>query len=96
MQRSIELSESQLHELEQLAAKERRSVDELVQIAVGDYLARRGEQSNWAALLEHVVSRIREGLPPDATLDEIEADVSAAWDEHRSLRAAERKPMSAP
>jgi Arc/MetJ-type ribon-helix-helix transcriptional regulator len=94
MQRSIELSESQLHELERLASKERRSVDELVQIAVGDYLARRGDQSTWSALLDDIVARIREDLPADATPDEIEADVTAAWQEHRAARAAERDSAS--
>jgi hypothetical protein len=48
VQRAIELSERQLRDLERLAAHERRSVDDLVQLAVGDYLARRERDwSDW-------------------------------------------------
>ena len=36
MQRTIELPEEQVRELEQLAAREHRSLDEVVQFAVGD------------------------------------------------------------
>jgi len=47
-----------------------------VQFAVGDYLARRHRRTDWAKRFEEAVERIREGIPPDITPDEIEADVT--------------------
>jgi predicted transcriptional regulator len=49
MQRTVELPEEQVRELEQLAAREHRSLDEVVQFAVGDYLARRRTWADWAS-----------------------------------------------
>jgi len=92
----MELSESQLHELEQLASKNRRSVDELVQLAVGDYLARRGDHSEWAKRLDQAVTQIRAAMPDDLTPDDIEADITAAWQEHRADRATRRRSTVAP
>jgi predicted transcriptional regulator len=92
MQRSIELSDDQLRALERLAAKERRSVDELVQLAVGDYLARRRRDwSEWGRRWDAVVADIQSGMPPDVTPEEIEADITAAFEEVRTERAAARR-----
>jgi hypothetical protein len=93
MQRSIELSDAQLHELERLASQEDRSVDELVQLAVGDYLARHQTRSEWSARLSSAVAAIRASVPPDVTPDGIEADVTTALQEHRAHRAAQRKSV---
>ena len=95
MQRTIDLPEDQIRELEQLAASERRSLDEVVQFAVGDYLARRRGRTDWAKRFEEAVERIREGIPPDISPDEIEADVTAAWEEHRAERATQRASATA-
>ncbi len=96
MQRSVELEEAQIHELERLASKDQRTVDELVHIAVGDYLARRHDRSDWAKRLEAAVDQIRIAMPADATSEEIEADVTAAVDEHRAARTAPRMSDGAP
>ncbi len=96
MQRTIELPEEQVQELERLAAEERRSLDQVVQFAVSDYLARRQSRSEWAKRLEDAVERIRRDIPPDITPDEIEADVTAAWEEYRAERAAQRASVRAP
>jgi Arc/MetJ-type ribon-helix-helix transcriptional regulator len=90
MQRPIELGESQLHELERLASEEQRSVDELVQIAVGDFLARKQHRPDWAKRLEEAIETLRADLPNDIPSDEIERDVTAAWNEQRATRA---KPL---
>ena len=90
MQRPIELEAEQLNELERLASEDRRTVDELVQIAVGDYLARRHDRSDWSKRLNAAVSQIRAAIPTAVTPDEIEADVSAAWADHRTARSAHR------
>ena len=96
MQRTIELPEEQVQELERLAAQERRSLDEFVQLALGDYLARRKrDRSEWVRRFDDVVARIREGVPPDLTPEEIEADVTAAWEEYRAERAVQGAPTTA-
>ncbi len=95
MQRTIELSEDQLRKLEKLAASEQRTLDEVVQFAIGDYLARRQGRSAWAKRFGEAVEQVRAGIPPDVTPDEIEADVTAAWDEYRAERAEQRASASA-
>lgn len=97
MQRTIDLTEDQLQELEALAAHEHRTVDELVRLAVGDYLARHGSDwSDWAGRLDEVVARLREDVPADATPEAIEAEITAARAEHRAARAAARRAAGAP
>jgi Arc/MetJ-type ribon-helix-helix transcriptional regulator len=96
VERTIDLPEDQLRELERLASTEHRSVDEVVQFAVGDYLARRQGRSDWAKRLEAAVDGIRKVIPPGVTPDEIEADVTAAWEEYRAERAAQRISASPP
>ena len=96
MQRTIELPEEQVQELERVAANEQRSLDQVVQFAVSDYLARRQSRSEWGRRLEEAVERIRADIPPDITPDEIEADVTAAWQEYRAERAAKRTAAGGP
>jgi hypothetical protein len=91
MQRTIELRDGQVQELERLAAQERRSVDELVQDAVGDYLARRHRDwSEWGRRFDSVVAQFRAGVPLEATSEAVEAEISAARDEVRAEQAAAR------
>lgn len=48
MHRTIELPDEQVGQLEQLASSEHRSVDDIVRLAVGDYLARRQrDRADW-------------------------------------------------
>jgi len=97
MQHTIELRDEQLRELERLAARERRSVDELVQFAVGDYLARRQRDwSDWGRRWDALVADIQSRIPPDVTPEEIEADITAAAEEVRAERAAARRAADAP
>lgn len=91
MQRTIELPEEQVTALEQLAARERRSLDQVVQLAVGDYLVRNGKDwSDWNRRFTAFVSDVRSRIPPDVTPEEIEADITAARAEVRAERAARR------
>lgn len=91
MQRTIELPEEHVQELERLAAEERRSLGEVVQLALGDYLARRtAERPVWARRFHDAVERIQARIPPDVTPEEVEADITAAWEEYRAERAAQR------
>jgi predicted transcriptional regulator len=92
MQRTIELPDEQARELERLAAQEHRSFEELVQLALDDYLARRKrDRSDWLRRFDQAVARIREGVPRDLTPEEIEAEISANWEEYRAERAAARR-----
>ena len=84
MQRTIELPDEQARELERLAAQERRSVDELVQLALGDYFARRiAERADALQRFNATVERIQARLPAHVTHEEIDADVAAAKAEYR-------------
>lgn len=91
MQRTIELSDEQLQELERLASTERRSLEELVQVAVDDYLARRTRDwSNWNHQFDAFVQDVRSRIPPGVTPEEIEEAITAARAEVRAERAAQR------
>ena len=91
MQRSIEFSDQQLHELEQVAAAERQSVAEIVKRAVSDYLARRRDWSDWGRRWDGVVDDVHSRMPSDVTPEEVEADITAASAELREQRAALRR-----
>jgi predicted transcriptional regulator len=91
MQRTIELDPTQLEALECLAAEEHRSVDEVVQLAVGDYLARRRRDwSAWNRRLNEFVAHVRANIPRDVTPEEIEAEIAAARAEVRAERVEPR------
>lgn len=89
MQRTIELPDEQAQELERLAARDHRDLDELVQFALSDYLGRRKSQPDWAKRLGEAIATIRERVPAEAKPEEIESDVTAAWEEYRAERAAQ-------
>ncbi len=95
MQHTVQLPDEQVRELERLAAEQRLSVDELVQRAVGDYLARRREWPDWGRRWDALVADIQSRMPPDVTPEEIEADITAASEEVRAERAAARRAADA-
>jgi lipase chaperone LimK len=91
MQRAIELDEEQVRKLEQLAARQRRSVDELVRQAVDGYLAQQQRDwSEWNEQFNDFVARVRSRIPPDISPEEIEADITAARAEYWAEQAAQR------
>ena len=91
MQRQIELRDDQLEELERMAGEERRSVDQLVQLAVSDYLARHHRDwSDWSRRWGSLAVEVRSSAQPGVTPEEIEADITAASEEVRTERAARR------
>ena len=96
MQRVIDLTDDQLKQLEQLAVKNRRSVEEMVQIAVGDYIARRTvDWDEWGRQFDALVARVQAHMPPDVTPEEIEADITAAREEVRAEMRREREEEEA-
>ena len=98
MQRTVQLPDDQVRELERLAGQEQRSLDELVQLALGDYIARRtANRADWVRRFREVVEHIQARIPPDIPPEEIEADITAAFEEARAERATERpaEPNSA-
>lgn len=92
MQRTIQLPDEQARELEQLAAHEHRSVDLLVQFAVGDYLARRHQDwSDWSRRWNELTAEIQSRMPPGITPQQIEADITANFEEYLAERTTERR-----
>jgi predicted transcriptional regulator len=89
MQRTIKLDDEQARTLEWLAARDQRSVDELLQLAVSDYLARRGHNwSDWNRRFDAFVDQVRARVPRELSPEEIEAEITANWQEYRAERAA--------
>ena len=85
MQCVVELTDEQVKELKRLAADNRRSLEEMVQIAVGDYIARRPvDWVEWGRRFDDLVERVQAHMPPDVTSEEIEADITAAVAEVRA------------
>ena len=96
MQCVVELTDEQVRQLEQLAAKNRRSVEQIVQIAVGDYLARRDvDWAEWGRKFDALVADVQSHMPPDVTPEEIEADITAAREEVRAEMRREREEVEA-
>ena len=91
MQRTnIYLDDAQLRTLKHLAAEDRTSVATLVRDAVDSYLARRlADDPEWGRRLDDLLTRIRSRLP-DVPPEEIEADITAARQEVREIRRAQR------
>jgi hypothetical protein len=91
MQRTnIYLDEQQLKTLRHLAAEERSSVAQLVRRAVDDFLTRRAiSDADRDQRFDDLLVRMRvhsAGIPPE----EIEADITAAREEVRAIRRAQR------
>jgi hypothetical protein len=85
---TIELEEEQLQELERLAARESRSLNELVRRAVDRYLT--SQADDWGARFDALVGRVQARMPADLTADQIEADITDAAAEARAARAMRR------
>src|SRR5260370_30639254 len=97
MQRTIEFPEEQAQELERLATQERRTFEELVQLALTDYLARRMiDRSGWVERFREVVEGIQARIPQDIHSDEIEAEITANFEEYLADQAAKRRARSDP
>jgi hypothetical protein len=78
-----------LHALEKIAAKEGKPVDEVVTLAIDNYLATHADPDpEWRARFEQVIAQIRRGVPADLSPEEIEADVTAVREELRRERRA--------
>jgi predicted transcriptional regulator len=91
MHRTVEIDEEQVKELEQLAARQHRTVDELVRQAVDGYLAQQQRDwSDWNERFDAFVTRVRSRIPAHLTPEEIEADITAARAEYRAEQAARR------
>jgi hypothetical protein len=91
MQRTIELDETQLAELERLAEQEHTTVEELLRVAIHNYLVQqRQDWSDWAERFGALVDRVQSRIPADVTPEEIEADITAARAEVRAERTAQR------
>ena len=76
--------------LERIAARDGRTVDDLVSQAVHDYLARHANGDGWRGRFDHLLERIQSRRPPDISTEEIEADITAARNEVRQIRRAHR------
>jgi hypothetical protein len=96
MQRAIQLPDDLVRELERLAAQERRSLEEFVQLALGDYIARRtADRTHWVQRFDNTVEHIQSRIPPNIPPEDIEADITAAFEDVRARRAAERRANDA-
>jgi hypothetical protein len=85
----IFLDNERLRALEQVAAEERVSLDEILRRAVDSYLRQRAANSRpWAERLDEVLACFREGAPADMTPEEIEAEITANLEEYRAERVS--------
>ena len=102
-QTAIDLDEDQARLLRDFSATQGRSVGDVVCEAVSEYLARRGAMEpraiaprrripddEWRSGFEAALQRLRAGVDPNWSPEEIEADITAAREEVRRERAARR------
>ena len=91
--------------LRRLADQQRRPVAEILHDAIEDYLARQGVSSvagsngprrllpedEWRSRFAAVVARLQATAPRDLSPDEIEAEITAAWEEARREQPVSRR-----
>ena len=84
MQLDLDRDAAEVQALNELAAHDRLSVEDVVLLAVRSYVARRTiDESEWRRRWDEVVASIRSGVSVDVTPEEIDADVRAARAEYR-------------
>ena len=102
---NVYLDEEQDRLLRDLSAQEGRPLTEIVREALGEYLERRGIRSSsraagpqrsipddeWGDRFQAVLKRIREGMRPGTSAEEIEAEITTAWEEVRRENTARRR-----
>lgn len=101
---TIELDDEQAQRLRDFSAEAGRAPSDIVREALGEYLARRGAapearvagprrrlpDAEWDARFGAALERLRAGVDPTWTPEEIEADITAASEEARQERIARR------
>ena len=86
---TVELEAHDMSAREDLAAHDGRTVNELVTIAVSDYIDRRPmDDSEWKKRWDTVIADLRSSVLDDVNVEEIEAEVRAARAEYREQRRA--------
>ncbi|MGH2586720.1 MAG: hypothetical protein ACRDJE_17530 [Dehalococcoidia bacterium] len=86
---TVELDALDVSALKELAAHDGRTTEDMVAIAVRNYVARRTmNDDEWKRRWDRAVAAIRSGVPRDVTPEEIESDVRAARAEYRAQRHA--------
>jgi predicted transcriptional regulator len=86
---TIQLDRGLADRLTRLARASGRSLDDVVNDAVDEYLERHEvDDAVWRARLAEVVGRLRAGVPPDERAEAIELEITAAREEVRANRAA--------
>jgi hypothetical protein len=98
----IAVDQRQARLLRYLAAARKRPVEDVLEEALYEYLARNGLDyknrvsgprneipiEEWRARLDELLREIRADIPKDVTPEEIEAEITAAYEELRQERAA--------
>ncbi len=86
---NVPVAERDLRSLEQIAATEGATVEDLVQQAIHNFLVTRAEPDPaWQRRFDEVSARIQARIPPAITPEEVEADVRAACAEVREAQRA--------
>jgi len=96
----VNLDDDQLHLLQDLSDEEQHSYSDLIREALTEYFSRRGlpgqplavgprrtiPEEKWQSEFRAALDRIRSGIDPNWSPEEIEADITAARDEARLAR----------
>lgn len=86
---NIYLDEDQLIMLKFLAAEEGQSMADLIRQAVNLLLVKQLKDKNfWETRFIQLLNRVRERIPNNVSLDEIEADITKAKEEVENKRRA--------
>ena len=83
---NIYLEEDQLRVLRQLAAARGESVATLVRDAVDGFIENQASRAETVAQLKEAIALVQSRIPATLEPDEIEAEITAAWEEHRANR----------
>lgn len=88
---NLYLEDEKLEALRDLAARQRRTLSDVLRQAVDAYLNESGAADKaWEDRLDRLLERVRSRLPQDVSPEEIEADITAARQEVRQAHRATR------
>src|SRR5690242_1932920 len=106
---NIYLDEDLDRHLRHYAIEQQRSFTDVVRQALEEFAAREGiaddprvtpprrtlPDAEWSARMDALLQQVHSRIPPDVTPEELEADITTAWEEYRAEREAQRQATHA-
>lgn len=85
----VELEDMDLRAVRALAEQDHRSIDDVITLAVRNYVAHRAQtDESWRRRWMTIIAELRQHVPPSMSEAEIEAEIRVAREEYRNEKHA--------